>query len=192
MNELFLFHWLSWLLIIIVFFFVSLPKAKQFFLYTLFLIMLSVHLDVYFFNEIETSVAFIILMIAAFIYYAQLQFSFYDIIVTLIVIISYVALLLWENVSPIWFVMNPLLMISLIVCSLVMMLTQSLAKRISIVMLGLPIGQLLFTFILMSYGLYERLGGFTFFITLFSHIILLLLVGVVEMLRRRLKINITY
>lgn len=192
MDELFLFHWLGWLLIIIIYFFTNSVRTKYYYLYTMFLILLFIHMKIYIFLQIELTLAFIVLMMSAFVFYVQLRMSFYDVFVTLTVVVSYVALLIWENVSPIWFVVHPMLMIPLIVCTLVIVLNESFVKRIAIVMLGLTIGQLLFNLILTSYGLYELLGGLTFFIMLFSHILLLFIVRTVSILKRIFNINITY
>lgn len=192
MNSLFLFYWLGWLIVIIVYFFVERIHMRNYFLYTMFLIMLLIHVYVPLYGNLHVTGAFIVLCISTFYYYIQLQLSYYDIFVTITVIFCYLALLLWEKVAPIWFVMNPIVMIPLIVCALITMLTTSFSKQIAITMFGLPIGQLLFGYILVDYGLSEQQGGQHFFVFVFTHILILITFYIIALLFQRKKTNITY
>lgn len=174
MDELFLFYWYGWILIIIIYFFVNNVEAKYFFLYSMFLILLLVHTNIQLFGQINVSGALIVLFISTFYYYFRLQFSFYDIFVTVTVIFCYNALLIWKKIAPIWFVMSPLIMMPLIVCTIITLLISSLYKQVAVAMMGLSIGQLLSAYILVEYGLFEQQGNLYFFTIFFSHILFLI------------------
>src|SRR5699024_717833 len=144
MDGLFLFNWIGWFIVIIIYFFVDGIYLRYYFLYTMFLIMLLIHVYVPIFGQMYVTGAFIVLCLSAFYYYIRLQLSYYDIFVTITVIFCYLALLLWEKIAPIWFVMTPLMMIPLIVCTLITMFITSFSKRVAIAVFGLTVGQLLF------------------------------------------------
>lgn len=192
MNGQFLFYWLSWFMVIIVYFFVQRSYIRDYFLYTLFLIMLLIHVYIPLFGHMYVTGSFIVLCISALFYFIRLQLSYYDIFVTITVIFCYLGLLLWEKVAPIWFVMNPVMMIPLIVCTLILILVTSFPKRIAISLLGLAIGHLLFGYILLEYGLSERQGGHPFFILVFIHILMLIICHIVTLLLQRMKTYIPY
>lgn len=175
MNELFLFYWFSWIIVIIVYFFYENRYGTKLLLYTLFLTMICVHLSISLFEVVTINVSFMILFISSFLYYAQFRFSYYDFFVVLTVIFCYGALLVWKMITPIWFVIHPMLFIPLSVLTIIVMFINLLSKQIAVIMVSLSIAQLMFDLILLSYGLHDYLGKTDFFIMLWIHFLLLFL-----------------
>lgn len=190
MDEVFLFYWLGWLLVIIVYFFIE--EHKYLFLYTLFLMMICIDLNITLFGQMTINAAFIVLFISSFIYYARLHVTYQDLIVALIIIFCYIALSLWEKLTPIWFIVHPLLMIPIIIVWLVIMISKGVSTQLARIAISLSIGQFLFGFILISYGLHEQLVERSFFIMFFIHVLVLLIFRIIKLFFRLIKINVTY
>jgi len=192
MNEPFLFYWPGWLIIIIVYFFIDENKAKYFFLYTMFLIILLIDVNVSIFGEVNISASFIVLFISSLLYYATLSFSYYDLFVTITVIFGYMASLIWGKIAPIWFVIHPQLMIPLFIGAAVIILCRTFQHQIATVMISLTIGQFLFGLIVISYRLHEYLVEQYFFTMLFILILFLLVIQLFTLFIRFLKMKITF
>src|SRR5690625_1560870 len=94
MNEQFLFYWLSWLLIISVYFFMQKRNVKYLFLTVLFITIITVDWKVTLFDYMYISIAYIVIFISSLCYYARFRISFYHIAVTLTIMIGFVALLI--------------------------------------------------------------------------------------------------
>lgn len=173
MNEQFIFFWLSWLFVIIVYFFMEQRKTKHFFLFTLFLSIIFINNTITFFPYLTMSISFSIFFIASLIYNLRMPLNIYDLFVTTTISFTYVALLLWGKVAPIWFVIHPYLMIPLIITIFILILHETLIKQIAIISISLSVGQFIYVIILVRYQLQSNLDE-SFFI--YVYIALLFLV----------------
>lgn len=190
MNEIFLFYWFSWLFVVIVYFFME--TYKYYFLFLLFFIMLTININVTLNKQIHINVAFFILFIGAVLFYAYLSFTYTELFTILIVSFSYTALLLWEKVTPIWFIIHPLLMIPLINGFMISWMNKVIIRQIMIATISLSLSHLLFGFILIIYRLSGQVVEIDFFIMLFNQISLLLLLQMFMIIWRYVKMNISF
>mgnify|MGYP001243167100 CR=1 FL=1 len=174
MNEQFLFYWLSWLLVIIVFFFMNQSKTKSFFLFTLFLVIIFINDTVTIFPYQTISISFVILTVFALIYFVSTSLNIYDLFATLTIIVAYTALLLWAKVAPIWFVIHPYLLVPILIYIFISSLYDQLTKQVVSVSLSLTIGHYIYGVILFQYQLKSNVNE-SFFIYLYITILLLIL-----------------
>lgn len=189
LNEIFLFFWLGWLLIIVVYFFVE--TNKRFFIVTVCLLMLFIQEKIVIFPPLSLHVSFIVLCCSVLLFYAKLSFAYRHIGKTLMIALIYAALLLWEKVTPVWFVMSPLLIIPFILGVITVFLSKHVKTQIVLSVLGFCIGQLAFGYLLYHYQLHDELVPLTFFNLLFIHLLFLLLFQFITILYRLFKINVT-
>lgn len=174
MNEQFLFYWLSWLLVIIVFFFMNQSKTKSFFLFTLFLVIIFINDTVTIFPYQTISISFVILTVFALIYFVSTSLNIYDLFATLTISVAYTALLLWAKVAPIWFVIHPYLLVPILIYIFISSLYDQLTKQVVSVSLSLTIGHYIYGVILFQYQLKSNVNE-SFFIYLYITILLLIL-----------------
>lgn len=188
MNDLFLFYWLGWLLILITYFFIE--RNKYFYLSVLFIVMSSFKIYITWFDSLTMNLAFLCLLISSFFYYGKLPFSMKRNFISFTILFGYVALLFWKKIAPVWFVVDPMISIPFIISLLVIGLYKGLENQIAIVSLSLTIGQLLFIIILNSYYLYENLAERSFFIMFFIQILLLIVSHAITYIYQFLKVKL--
>lgn len=85
---------------------------------------------------------------------------------TFTLMICYVALLMWEKIAPIWYIVSSTILIPFLISFIIILLVNALLEQIAIALVGLSIGQLVFGLILMSYQLHHVVAETHFFINL--------------------------
>src|SRR5699024_12055507 len=102
MDELVLFYYLSWLLCILIYFFMQISSIRtSLFLYTLLFISISPFVITV--SSTQVSFSFIILVFGTIILFGFTIFRTYEWIVAFIFMLSYVALLFLYKISPVLF-----------------------------------------------------------------------------------------
>jgi|SRR5690625_1560702 len=173
MYEQFLFYWFIWIIFIIVAFFMEKGKHRSFLLFWILSILLFSSFTVQI-NELKINSAVIILIIGAIIFYVQCNLKFLFFLATFNVMICYVALLIWEKITPIWFFMPSYMQIPFMMVIMITIVLDIFYEQIAVTLLGFTLGQLLFELILFAYGLNDIVGAEIYFIHL-SVIVLFLI-----------------
>jgi len=172
MNELFLFHWLSWLLIIVVYFFMQ-HRVKYLFLVLLCSFILTITIDITIFEQMTMSLAYILLSLSSLIFLSRFQLSFYRYVVMVTITTAYIALLLWHKLMPVWFVIHAYLLIPIIVTLLTVILIEPYVLQIAVTTFTLTFGQFMYCIILFSYSLTGALFTYSFFIMFYISMVCL-------------------
>lgn len=174
MEEVYLFYWLSWLLIIIVYFFMEKTWLSYYFLCILFIVIATINIEITILSHLSVNIAFTMTLFAAFLYYARFPLTTYHLLVTFMFVFAYVALLLWEKVTPVWFIIDPQLIIPFILTFLLIFVCKDAYLRVATALLGVMMGQLLFDLVVIRYGLSMQIGPLFSFNILYTLIIMLL------------------
>lgn len=186
MYEQFLYFWLIWIFFIIIAFFMGESKKRSFLLFWI-LLMLFVSRLYLTVGSIEISCTFILLIIGAIILFVQ-QFSVYTLIVTFSLMIGYVALLIWEKITPIWFFMPSFLIIPIIIVMLVTILVQPFYTQVTIALVSASFGQLIFEFLLIVYRLHDIIGEEVFLIHVSLIVLMLIFIRFIHSILDKLSV----
>lgn len=192
MEEIYLFSWLSWLLIIIVYFFMKKNWQSYFFLSLIFVVIITINIQVNLFDQLFVNLAFIIALLSAFLYYACYPLSTYHLLTSFMFIFAYVALFLWEKLTPVWFIIDPQLMISFILVFLLVFVCKDANFHVAIASFGVLIGQFVFDLILIRYGLHMQIGSLLSFNILYTVLIMLLIFYLISELIHYFKRKLMY
>ena len=179
MDELVLFYYLSWLLCILIYFFMQISSIRtSLFLYTLLFINISPFFITV--SSTQVSLSFIILVFGTIILFGFTIFRTYEWIVAFICMISYVALLLWDKISPVLFFMPSKLIISSLLVLILCLLLKPFTHKIAIAFVGLTLGQFVYESILIGYGLHGTIGDYRYINYILVTILLIVLVESVQ------------
>lgn len=157
---------------ILIFFFMKTSRAKLILFIYLFLTMISSHIVLH--NAFQqVSLAFLILLTALpFILF--IHRPYYMMISSFIISISYAAILLWERISPIWFILAYPFLISLFISCIIIILVKPVYKRIIALTIGMTIGEIIDGLVLHTYHLQKQIGSLYFLQNLFLSLLILL------------------
>lgn len=173
MYEQFIRYWFIWMIVIIVAFFMKNGWRRSLLLVWILLILLLFEVDLNIGN-IQISLAFIILFIGSIIFYVHHSFSIYTLIVTFIMMIAFGSILMWAKTTPVWLFMPSYVLIPIIVVMLVIILINSFYLQLTVTLVGITLGQMMFEMILMVYHLSALVGEETFFIHISLAVLLLI------------------
>lgn len=149
-------------------------SLKTFFLYWTFFVIIGINVYISLFNSLEISFSFVILIIGSLIYYVMFPLSIYKLVTTFTLMVWYVALLMWEKITPVWYIVSSTILIPFFISFIIILLVKPLLEQLAIVLVGLSIGQLVFGFILISYQLHHVLAEIHFFIYLYISILFII------------------
>lgn len=170
----YLFYWISWMLWIVVTFFMKKNKQRTFFLYGI-LILITCSNHYISLGDYQFSLAYVILFIACLLIYTLFKGQIYHLFKAFIIMIGYSSILIWNSSAPIWIFIHELILIPVFCCLLMIMLTTGAYKRLMIGIIGMSFGELFYVLILSSYDLNKTIGDLNFFDHLF--VTLLLFIG---------------
>ncbi|MBU8789741.1 hypothetical protein NSA56_08075 [Oceanobacillus caeni] len=186
MEEGILFFWASWLLWIIVTFLMKKSSRRTILAYWILLTIISSSLYFHI-GPFMFSLAIFTLFIGSIILMSKQTKTFYHLLSAFTITICYSALLLWEKISPIWVILPREILISIIISCFVYVLCHNFVGRISICLFGMLTGEMIYSFILSSYGFQEVVGEKAFLDTL---ICTLLILSVLDILHKG-KVKVT-
>jgi|SRR5690625_3303138 len=173
-----LFYWISWLIWVLVTFFMKKSKQRT-------LLFCSVLLLIIFSNTYVTvgsfniSISYVLLLIGSLVIYTLLEKQFYHAFVSFTVMIGYSGLLIWINSTPLWLFLHELLIIPFVCNFIILLLTKGIYSRITTGLLGIVAGELFYNFILASYHFNQPIGDLMFFDRLLVTIALLLILHLI-------------
>lgn len=163
MYEQFLYYWFVWMIIIIVTFLMKNGKKRSFLLIWL-LLMVAISQTYFWIDSIQIYYVFIILLVGALIFYVHHTVSTYHFFVTFSIMAGYTSLLIWEIITPVWFFMPSYFLIPVILVVFTTFLIPSFYQQISVILVGMSFGQMIFEFLLIVYSLNNIIGKETLFI----------------------------
>lgn len=173
MDEQTLLYWLCWLTMIIFYFFPKKP-VKWLLLGNCFVILLT-NKYMLLFNQIPLHLASLVLFVGLSLYVIKLGIRGKQFILIILLSFLYLALMLWEIVAPIWFVLHSYLLVPLII----MLITYSFYRKLSqlylVGLLSIVLGQFMFELLLYSYALYDEFGQLNYMISFYFYLIASLL-----------------
>lgn len=182
----YLFYWFCWIFWILVTFFMKKTKYRTFLAYWILVTIISsphyIHLGFFI-----ISLTVLILFIGSIIIFSKQTKIVFHLFLAFLVSITYSALLFWEKVSPIWLILPRVLLFSMIIGYLVSILSPHLRSRIAICIFGMISGEMIFSFVLASYGLQDEIGEGVFLDTLLFTLLLLTILDILH--RGRIKLS---
>lgn len=170
MFEEFLYYWLFWIIFVVIYFFMDIGYKRSYLIGWI-LLMICLGNFTIIVSEITFSISFLLLLLGALIFYTFSPITFYKLFATFSVMVGYVSLLLWKKITPIWFFMPSLFMISVLSSVLILILVHEYHDQIKVALVSIAFGHLIYEFIVISYRLHYVVGERTFFI----HISLIIL-----------------
>lgn len=180
MYEEFLTYWLIWIIFIIVYFFMKNGMKRSLFLFWILLTIIATNIFINI-NSTSVSMAFILLLCGAIIFYVTNSFSIYKMIATFSIMIGYVSLLMWKKITPIWFFMPSYFMIPVLSVVVITFLLHDHYAQITAALVGITFGQLIYELIIISYQLNTIIGERVFFIHISITILFLILIQFIQL-----------
>lgn len=180
MYEEFLTYWLIWIIFIIVYFFMKNGMKRSLFLFWILLTIIATNIFINI-NSTSVSMAFILLLCGAIIFYVTNSFSIYKMIATFSIMIGYVSLLMWKKITPIWFFMPSYFMIPVLSVVVITFLLHDHYAQITAALVGITFGQSIYELIIISYQLNTIIGERVFFIHISITILFLILIQFIQL-----------
>lgn len=182
----YVFYWVAWLVWIIITFFQTHRHIHYIIICWLFSLMITLNYYVTLF-QLDISIAFIILLIGAIVFYGQAQLTFQRLITTYTLMITYLSLKIWNVIAPIWFVIPTIIAIPFIISMSAITLSQSTKQRLIHILFSMTCGELFYSFILRSYHLNNQIGSISFFDYLAISIFIIVCVHILHLILLFLK-----
>lgn len=166
------FYWFSWIGWVITTFMLKKSKertALSFFI--LLIIIVSNH--TYHISEYAIHAPFALLFFFSIVFMAMTKglLLYYYLICSLIISIGYVCFHLFELFDPVWLIFDRKWMLSFVMLYLILMLVKDPYHRLSVAMIGVVNGELLYSMILIKFFREIQIGNFAF-LDAFAFIIL--------------------
>ncbi|MGM8365330.1 YphA family membrane protein [Virgibacillus sp. W0181] len=162
MEDGMIYYWLSWIFWIAVTFFMEKTWIRVFFSAWILLMIIGSSLYIPLLKG-NVSLSFLILFAGTIVLYTKIKNVYYALFASFTITIGYAAILIWEKVTPIWFILPREIFISLIICIMVTVFTDNFINRILIGLLGVIFGEILYSFMLSSYNMQHSTGQMEFF-----------------------------
>lgn len=186
MEDGFLFYWFCWIFWILVTFFMKKTNYRTLLAYWILVTIICSPKYLYM-GDFIISLSVIILFLGAMVLFSKQSKFFLHLFSAFTVTITYSALLFWEKVSPIWLILPRVFLFSIIIGYLISVLLPNLKGRITICLFGMISGEIIFSFVLASYGLREEIGEGSFLDTLLFTLLLLTILDILH--RGRVKLS---
>lgn len=186
-----LFYWIAWMFWIIITFFMK--KGWKRTSYAGLLLTIIIVSDTFFLVENrEISLAFLVLIAGAFLFLARMPRTFYHTFIVLTIMIGYVAILFWEQNTPVWVILPRTFIIPLVCTFLIANLVQNFHTRLIVGLVGISSGETLHSLILMSYSLPEPIGEMAFFDSAMVIAIFVFGIEIVRLAKERMALAIKH
>lgn len=153
--------WLSWILWIIVTFFMRKSRRRTFLASWILLTMIGSRLFMII-DHHHISFAYMSVICGAFLLHSKSSRWVYHLFASLTVMIGYTAILLWEYTSPIWMFLPRFVMIPFLCSFLILSLVKGFYNQLMTGLLGICAGELLYSLMLSSYHLHKPVGDLIF------------------------------
>lgn len=175
------YYWISWLIWIIVTFFMKTEKTQQLLIISI-LILIIVANKYYTVGHFQISTAYSLILFGSWMMFRILKRHHYHLMISFTIMIGYSGITIWKNATPLWLFFPDLLFIPIFCSLIIFMLTKGLAARLLTVILGLCTGELFSSFIFTSYDMYQIIGDFHFLDQLSVTILFILFIHFMQQL----------
>lgn len=157
-----LFYWFSWILWIIVTFFMQKNRLRT--LLACWILSVILYSNLYIsINTFQISVSYLFLLAGTVILYARIPVMIFHVFGSLTIMIGYSAILIWENQMPFNLFFPSFLIISCFLFILITFITTGIWNRLACTLLGMTGGELLYSIVLSEYLIVEVIGDKRFF-----------------------------
>lgn len=181
-----IFYWISWMLWVIITFFME--KTNQRLILASWILLILIGSNVYI--ELFTysiSIAFIFLFIGTLLLTTQSKRLYYSVFSSFTIMIGYIAILIWEKVTPVWFIFPRELFIPFFIFVLLTLFSKRFYHRLAIGLLGVSFAEIFYFFILSDGYVSSIIGKKEFFDHIAILIIFLLLSSLLQSVKQRQK-----
>ncbi|MCT2537399.1 hypothetical protein NC661_00405 [Aquibacillus koreensis] len=182
-----IFLWVSWLIWIMITFFMGKDNKRTQLACWILLIIISAGIT-FTVSSITFSATVSVLYIGALFVLAKSKDWLLQTMKCVCLVFGYAGLLFWEQISPIWLFAPRLLIITVLGFIILQFLSASFFERCMIWCLGVTTGEIIHGLILNSYGLRESIGDLAFMDVLFIEISFLIIAQFLKELRLRIEI----
>lgn len=170
-----LFYWFSWILWVYVTFIMKKCKGRTLLAIWILLILSGSTMYVTMLGY-QITMSYLFLAIGSLIMIAKSRHLYFHLFSSLTIMILYMAMMVWENYFPIWMIVSKAYISPLIIVLVIVFISKGLYNRVSIALLGISTGELMYSFILSSYAIRAPIGDHVFFDSVL--IILFIFIGV--------------
>lgn len=153
----YLFLYITWLLWVLVVFLMPKSKKNLWVSITLLLCVISNSFNVII-GEVTISATIALIIIGSVIVIAMHGKQIRTTWLALSVCIGYVGALMWEMVSPVWVIAPRMIIYAVLSFLLMFLITNEFWLRIAIFSLGSSVGEIIYSCLLLDYGIYEKAG----------------------------------
>jgi len=175
----FLFYWMSWLLWVIVTFFLNKSKLRTILACWLLIIIFTSNTYVSIDNY-TLLLGYVIFFLGVIFIHTLLPRPFYHLFVSFTIMIGYTSILLWKDGSSLSLFIPELIFIPIFSSFLILLLTTKLYSRVITGVLGMSTAELLYGFIITEYQVNITIGNLAFFDILFTTITLLFFIDRIQ------------
>ena len=170
-----LFYWISWLLWVYVTFVMRKDRVRTILGLWILLIIggSSINLTILGYT---LTLSYLFLIVGAMIMLAKTSHLFFRLFSSFTIMILYMTMMVWQNYVPIYMIFSKTYIFPFVIAFITVLIARGFYNRVSITLLGISAGELMYSFILSSYSIKVPTGGFSFFDSVM--IILFLFIGV--------------
>ncbi|QHS22598.1 hypothetical protein GWK91_06385 [Virgibacillus sp. MSP4-1] len=159
--ETWIFYWLAWVLWIIVYFFDF--DLRRRFCNSSFVLGCMITSTTYIsYSGLEIHVPLIMNGLTGFILLAKLKGKFIPVSIAMSLSFAYSGLKLWELFNPLWLFLSSSIIMALICILVFYIFVDDLRSQLAIALISTSAGQLLFTFVRLSYGFAVSIGDLAY------------------------------
>src|SRR5690625_398094 len=174
----FLFYWMSWLLWVIVTFFLNKSKLRTILACWLLIIIFTSNTYVSIDNY-TLLLGYVIFFLGVIFIHTLLPRPFYHLFVSFTIMIGYTSILLWKDGSSLSLFIPELIFIPIFSSFLILLLTTKLYSRVITGVLGMSTAELLYGYIIKEYHVNIKIVNKTVFDILFNMIIFLFFLDII-------------
>ncbi|MFD1038701.1 hypothetical protein ACFQ3N_09900 [Virgibacillus byunsanensis] len=138
------------------------------------------------FENIQLSIAFIILWLGALLFHAKLPHLVYHVFSSFTISIGYIAILLWEQHTPVWMFLPRIILIPVISTMLIVILVKGFHNRIVVGILGISSGETIYSLLLSSYAIQETIGEMAFFDMTIITLLIIVSLEIIKITKQKL------
>ncbi|TFJ93802.1 YphA family membrane protein [Lentibacillus salicampi] len=152
-----LFYWFSWILWVIVTFFMKKSRYRAILACWLLLLVLCSEFHISF-EPYEMTLSYLVILSGALMLHARIPGIFFHLFVSFTIMIGYTAALIWESHVPLKHFFSPTLAISCFLFVLIVLMTSGLWHRLACGLLGMAGGEMLYSLIIANYSILDVTG----------------------------------
>ncbi|WP_430785528.1 YphA family membrane protein [Virgibacillus flavescens] len=155
------FYWFGWLIWIYAAFIMNIGKWRTFLVFWLLLIICfsTITISV---NGYNLALSLLLVICGAMVMLAKQKYLIFNLFSSITIMILYLSIMLWENYFPLWMIHSKMFVMPFMIAITVLFISKGFSDRISIMLAGVCIGELVHSFILASYSIPDTFGGYAF------------------------------